>query len=81
MEQISIHFYPNFSFAIEPYLYETDFTPGPSQNHSYYWVLLYIWFKIDNFQAIQPYSWSPQQLYVYNIKPKLCAKHVLTARE
>ena len=36
MAQISIHFYPNFSFAIEPYLYETDFTPGVSQNYSYY---------------------------------------------
>ena len=24
-----------FSFAIESYLYETDFTPGPSQNYHF----------------------------------------------
>ena len=29
----------------------------------------------------QPYSLSPKLLYVYNIKFKLCAKHVLTVRE
>ena len=34
MALISIHFFtPLFSFAIESYLYETDFTPGPSQNY------------------------------------------------
>ena len=34
MALISIHFLPHFfSFAIESYLYETDFTPGPSQNY------------------------------------------------
>ena len=32
MALISIHFLPHFiSFAIESYLYETDFKPGPSQ--------------------------------------------------
>ena len=31
---ISIHFLPHFFFAIESeYLYETDITPGPSQNY------------------------------------------------
>ena len=34
-----------------------------------------------NYWYIQPYPWSPQLLHVYNIKPKLCAKHVLTVRE
>ena len=31
MDIISIHFLPPFFFAIESYLYETDFTPGLSQ--------------------------------------------------
>ena len=34
MALISIHFFtPLFYFAIESFLYETDFTPGPSQNY------------------------------------------------
>ena len=34
MALISNHFLPPFfSFAIKSYLYETDFTPGPSQNY------------------------------------------------
>ena len=32
-------FTPLFSFAIESYLYETDFTTGPSQNYQYYVLL------------------------------------------
>ena len=37
----------SFSFAIESYLYETDFTPGPSQIY-YSYKSSYNWFKIDN---------------------------------
>ena len=34
MDMISIHFLPPLStFAIEPYLYQMDFTPGPSENY------------------------------------------------
>ena len=34
MALISIHFFPTFfSFAIESYLFETDFTRDPSQNY------------------------------------------------
>ena len=39
------------------------------------------WPLTANYQYLQSYSLSPKLLYVYNIKFKLCAKHVLTVRE
>ena len=44
-------------------------------------ILRLLWSLTANNMYIQPYSWSPQVLNVYNIKPKLCAKHVLKIRE
>ena len=36
MAQISIHFLPHlFSFAVESYIYETDFTLGLSQKYHF----------------------------------------------
>ena len=35
MDIISIHFLPPFFLAIESYLYETDFTPGPIKIHRF----------------------------------------------
>ena len=59
-------FYPTFfSVAIESYLYETDFTPGPSQNyHSL--VLSYskhlkgqLGFPVSNEKSKLPVNWNP----------------------
>ena len=45
-------FTPLFSIAIEYYLHEMDFTPGPSQNYQF--ESSYNLSKIDNYWYIQP---------------------------
>ena len=50
---ISRHFLPHFfSFAIDSYIDETDFTLGLSQNITF--KSSYNWFKIDIHQQLRP---------------------------
>ena len=72
MALISIHFLPPFFFCNWTLHIWNGFYTWSQPKLSFLKVLFY---------HIQPYSCSPQLLYVYNIKPKRCAKHVLSARE
>ena len=51
--KISRHFLPHFfSFAIESFIYDTDFTQGLSQKNTFN--SSYNWFKIDIQQQLRP---------------------------
>ena len=63
MELISIHFFnPLFSFAIESYLMKRILHLVSVK--VIILIFAYNRFKIYNYFYIQPYSWSPQLLYV-----------------
>ena len=86
MALISIHFLPHFfSFAIQSYLYEIDFTLGPIKKNIF--KSSYNWFKIDILRLARPLPYSAQfrvtstTIYIHKRKLKLCAKRVLAVWE
>ena len=68
-----------FSFAIESYIYETNFTLSLSQKYHF--------LKIDIHQQLRPLTANYLAMFkvisttINDIKPKLSAKHVFTVRE
>ena len=92
MAIISVHFYPTFfllqlnlTYMFPLYVHSWSQSKlsflSPLIIGSNIDILRLLWPLTANYKYIQPYSWSPQLLYVYNIKPKLDAKQALTVRE